>query len=239
MTDLRTAPIQPATVADSAAVREPAPVAGSAGVGGPAIDALRCRAEVRVAGAGAAWTHRVRVGAATVTLDAPGGDGDPGPPVAAPTPELTTVLFVLAQLGPRPRLGPAPAPVDPATVVDLLSPDGTVRADAARTLADGGGPTWSDGWRRSWSDGTGRAVNWRVTWPSSDPAVGPTERGLLVVDTPAGLAVPVGQRSGRALLVPTDPTTIWLHLLALVPGDDELGLGPPHGRPPHRPGWSP
>jgi hypothetical protein len=146
----------------------------------------------------------------------PGGDaGGDGTYdfVTVGTEFVPTTVARLTRLGLRPRLAEASMPVDAAILDALWSLDDTVRLEAIRSIAAGGGPDWpalaaqidSGEWRFWVAD---------VTWPSG-------QRRLAVLDTQAGLLT-LGGEADAMLIVPTTPTEVWRRLASILPGDADL-----------------
>lgn len=187
----------------------------------PAL-APTCVVEVSVAGARGSTGHRVFVspGGATALLHVSDGLVQV---VAARADGVPALVARTVHLGPRPRLGggdAAPAPQDVSGLT--LAEPSTVAAAADRLAASTPWPTFADALRA----GTWRLWTARATWPGPDGETG--GRALTVLDTPAGMAQVCGlDESGSegapdVRLTPATPSSVWLGLVRLLPGDDEL-----------------
>lgn len=130
-----------------------------------------------------------------------------------PFPSVLTPRTVarLVRLGPRPRLAPLTLLVD--EVSDMLSDDAAVRTTAAQAVADAAPSAWP-GWSDALRSGSWRLWRVEVRWPDGD---GLGAAGIAVLDTPAGLTGVMAASDGTPHLVPTDPTSVWRALAALVP----------------------
>lgn len=195
------------------------------GVRHPAVEVLVspalapvCVVEVSVAGARGSTGHRVFVSpdGATALLHVADGVVQ----VVAERPDGVPALVArTVRLGPRPRLDAgdaAPAPQDVSGLT--LAEPSTVAAAAERLAASTPWPTFADALRA----GTWRLWTARATWPGPDGETG--GRALTVLDTPAGMAQVCGlDESGPDVrLTAVTPSSVWLGLVRLLPGDDEL-----------------
>lgn len=231
----------PGTDPDADAALEAAGVTAG-GARHPAVEAMVgparapvCVVEVSVAGARGSTGHRVLVSpdGATALLHVADGVVQV---VADRADGVPALIARTVRLGPRPRLGTedaAPAPRDVAglTFADLS----TVARSGERLAASTPWPSFADALRA----GTWRLWTARATWPGPDGETG--GRAITVLDTPAGTARvsgldesspgpdadgPGSDETGPDVrLTPVTPSSVWLELVRLLPGDDELPRG--------------
>lgn len=123
-------------------------------------------------------------------------------------------LAHLVRLGPRPRLRGIELP---AGSVDALfdESDDIRTAEAERILAALSVEPPAAGWRAS------RTL---VAWPGADGST--VGRELVLFDHPAGLLEVVAGADTGAVWAASSTTAVWARLVALLPGDSELGLAP-------------
>lgn len=133
-------------------------------------------------------------------------------------------LARLIRLRPRPRIGDGlsdrlePAVLDERFMTSVLAQDADKRRGAVQKLASGTS-IWGEDWTHALTDQPAwRASN--ISYRSTASEEAEDEKGIFLLDTPAGMAAGQHGSDGASTLVPVSPTVVWSTLAALLPTSD-------------------